>query len=401
MNERTTVVLLGASQERHALAAAALANTASVVREFAATGGPTKIVLVDLAGDLERGLRTIGEVRQTMPAAQVVAVAASKDSEVILRAMRAGACEFALLSDARELEAMVHVLAKKTAREEPSGTVVSVFPAKGGVGATTIATNLACASCVGDRRVLLVDFDRHSGDVLAFLDMAPHQSIADVVKNLHRLDRELLLSSIARHASGVYVLAHSESLEEGDTVSASQVTALLQLAARHFDLVVCDGLGGFDEASVAVLDASSRVELVLTQDVITLKNAKRCLELFHRLGYGRDKVELLVNRFHSKAAIDLDALVENLGLEVRSTIANDYGAVIAATNRGVPVASAAPKSKVASDVAVLAARLSGVEHEKRRGFLGGFFRRSEPARADLELGEKGGYDVTRRSPKTA
>ncbi|WP_394831306.1 AAA family ATPase [Pendulispora rubella] len=391
MSERPTVVMLGATRERYATVTAALEPIAFLSKEVNALAlSKSRIVLVDLSYDLARGLRAVDEVRRVIAQVQIVAVADAKDPDVILRAMRAGACEFVVLADGRELAAVVKTLLQRGSRESRTGTILSVFPVKGGVGATTVAVNLACALSRQDARVLIVDFERQLGAALAFLDLAPRESIGDVAKNLHRLDRDLLLSSLAHHASGPFVLAQPDSLEDGDAVTAAQATEVLQFASRHFDYVICDGLRGFDELSVAVLDASSRVQLMLTQDVIALKNAKRSLAVFQRLGYDKDKVEILINRYQAKAPIDVAAACDNLGLEVRSTVADDYAAAVAALNRGLPIESVAPRSPVVRDLGELARKLTGAPPEKPRSLLQTFFSRHE---------EKGITHVARRTPE--
>lgn len=392
MNERPIVVLLGASAQRQAMAAPLLDDIATVRTAAtvlaAATLGP-RIVIVDLAApDLESALRTLEDVRATMPGVQLVALGASKDPDLILRAMRAGAREFAVLGQDNELADVIASLITRAAEERPGGKIVSMFPAKGGMGATTLATNLAAALRAGPsgrkerRRVLVVDFDRQLGDVLVFLDMTSSYSIPEVIKNLHRLDRELLLSSLACHSPGLYVLAHSHSLEDADAVTAAQVPALLQMLARHFDYVLCDGFRGFDELSVAVLDASHQIELLMSQDVPSLKNAKYCLEVFDRLGYEESKVNLVVNRYHKGGAIDLSAIAENLGRAARCTLANDYRAAIGAVNRGVLLSEAAPRSKLTEDIAQLATRLSGGAPGPLGGFFQTLFGRGERPRKD-------------------
>jgi pilus assembly protein CpaE len=388
---RLTIVLLEASPAREALVRTALAETAIVAKDlaFLPAAPQARVVLVDLAGDPERALATLEQVHFTLPSAQLAALADSKDSDLILRAMRAGAREFTLLGDAQELVEVVTKLQRRGAAEEISGVIVSVLAAKGGVGATTLATNLAAALVSPSHRVLLIDFDRQANDVLVFLDMAPRQSIAEVVKNLRRFDRELLLASLARHGSGMYVLAQADSLEEGDTVGAADVTALLQLAARHFDFVVCDGLRGFGEVPIAVLDASSRIELVLTQDVVALKNAKRRLDVCRRLAYDEGKIDVVVNRFDPKATIDVASIGETLGLAVSSTLAFDPTAALSALNRGVLLQAAAPRSKLTHDVSALADRVTGVSRDKKRGFFESLF------------GQRGAYDVTRHTPEAS
>jgi pilus assembly protein CpaE len=410
MQERPTVVLLEASRERQALAASALARTAAVSKDLGVLAAPAShknpVVLVDLAGDLERALKRLEEVHSSVPKAQIVALAETKDSDVILRAMRAGACEFAILDEGPELVHILQGLLTRGSALEPGGMIISVFPAKGGVGATTLATNLAGALCGTDKRVLLVDVDRHLGDVMVALDVTPGCCIADIVTNLRRLDRELLLASLAQHPSGAYVLAQADLLEGGEAVSTSHIGAVLRFLARHFDYVVCDGLHGFEELSVAVLDASHRVELVLTQDVVALKNAKRCLEIFHRLDYEESKLALVVNRFHKRNAIDLASISENLGLSVCSALADDSSAALTALNRGVLLKEAAPRSQLTEDVDQLAATIAGTPQVKRRGGLGALFGRAEPpkvrsAPSKPSIDREAHYDVAGRTPEAS
>jgi pilus assembly protein CpaE len=232
-------------------------------------------------------------------------------------------------------------------------------------------------------------------------------TMADVLKNAHRFDRDLLHSTLARHASGVFVLTQADYLEDGEAIGATDVPALLQVLARHFDYVVCDGLRGFDELSVAVLDAAHRIELVVAQDVVTLGNAQRCLQVFGRLGYGDSKFEVLVNRFQ-KQNIDLAAIGENLGVEPRRTAANDYAAALGALNRGVLLQQAAPRSKLTADIAALALDITGAPTTTKRGGLlrALFGRTSEPPPSAKTVGEsknepnaEGGYDESQRAPE--
>ena len=128
--------------------------------------------------------------------------------------MRAGAREFVLESDHEELRLAVRTHAKVSASGTEIGQVVTIFGAKGGVGATAIAVNLAGAMARRSLRVCLVDLDLYLGDVLSFLDVAGTYSISDVLANMSRLDRDLLASSVTKHRSGINVLAQSSKVED-------------------------------------------------------------------------------------------------------------------------------------------------------------------------------------------
>jgi pilus assembly protein CpaE len=383
MIEHPTVLIVGGSPKSEEIIRAALRDAVLLrvdrispsTLATACNGGP-RVALVDLMGDPGPGMRAIEELGRSAPAVPVVALAMRKDPELILQAMRAGAREFVVPSETGELARVVGELWRRLAADEPAGRILALFPAKGGLGATTLATNLAGALLEGGKKVVIVDLDLQLGDVLVFLDTASRYTIADVLQNQKRLDHELLQTSLARHASGVFVLAQSDHLEDAEKVDPSQVAPLLSFLSRHFDYVVCDGLRGFDEMALATLDAAHNVLLMVTQDVPSVKNAQRCLDVMRRLGYTDEKVNLVVNR-HQKSDIDLQSIADNLGVPVQASVTNDYPLVSKAINRGMLIREAAPRSRLVEDILRLA-RLYGVAPTReRRGFLRGLFARGE------------------------
>lgn len=330
---------------------------------------PTLVIVATAPGDKE-SLGLIGDL--VAAGALVIALGPSKDPDLILAVMRAGAREFVVQSDRDGLRSALTEFARVADAREAGGTVVTLFPTRGGVGSTSIATNLAHAIQKGGHRVCLVDLDLHLGDVLSFLDLPATYSITDVLSNITRLDRELLDASIARHASGMRVLAQSGKVEEADHVRPPEVGHLLGFLRRFYDFVLVDGVRGFDEMSLAALDASQKILVILTQDVPAVRNAKRCLDLFRRLGYGDTKVNLVLNRYQKSPDISPQVVEETTGLPVRHTLSNDFAAAISAINRGLPLQSVAPRSNLTRDIEQLVALL--VERGRAPAKQGGFLR---------------------------
>ena len=275
--------------------------------------------VVNLDGDPEAAFRLSRELAAA--GARVIVLGPTKDADLILRAMREGAKEFVLTSDDDAIARALRELLGPV-RLPGAGAVYAVFPAKGGVGATTLATNLAGALQRTAPRTCLVDLNVNMGDVLAFLDLAGGYSIADVVANMRRLDRDLLDSTLLRHSSGVHVLAQSHRVEEADRVESTAVTSVLAFLRRHYGAVVLDGLRSFDELTVAAIDGSDVILLVVTQEVPAVRDARRCVDLFRRLG-AESKLRLVVNRFQKGLEISPDVVAETVGLPVSATIAND------------------------------------------------------------------------------
>jgi pilus assembly protein CpaE len=305
----------------------------------------------------------------------VIVVSETKDPELILRSMRAGAREFVLDSDHEELRLAVRTHAKVTFGTGELGQVVTIFGAKGGVGATAIATNLAGAMQRRSLRVCLVDLDLYLGDVLAFLDITGNYSITDVLANMSRLDRDLLATSVTKHRSGVSVLAQSGKVEEAEQIKGPDVTALLEFLRRNYDFVIVDGVRGFDELSLAALDGSQHVFMTLTQDVPAVRNGQRCLELFGRLQYDQGRIKLLLNRYAKASKITVDVVGETLGQPLTHTISNDFLLLIDAINRGVLLTEVAPRARITQDIEGLIPHLlpERAPRLRRQSLLGTLF----------------------------
>jgi pilus assembly protein CpaE len=306
----------------------------------------------------------------------VIVISPTKDPELILRAMRAGAREFVLESDHEELKLAVRSQAQVTEQvADGNGQVITIFGAKGGVGCTTIASNLAGSLQAAGARVVIIDLDFHLGDVLSFMDVAGNYSITDVLQNMGRLDRELLETSMMRHPSGVNVLAQSGKMEEAEHIKGTDIGNLLNFLRKHYNYVLLDGVKGFDEISLAALDGSQHVLMVLTQDVPAVRNGQRCLELFGRLGYDSTKVKLILNRYQKSSKITLDVVAETLRVPVSHAIANDFVSVIDAINRGLLLRDAAPRARLTQDIQGLTMLVAGARRDQapRRSFLGGLF----------------------------
>jgi pilus assembly protein CpaE len=370
--QKPTVLLLGASDELEADLRKALKDVANLI----ASDVPAELISEEVRR-LRPGAAIVAVTPQTpqrfghiynitASGGVVIVVSPSKDPELILRAMRAGAREFVLESDHEELRHAVRSQAQVTDGGDGAGSIISLFGAKGGVGSTAIAANLAGALQRRGMRVCLVDLDLHLGDVLSFLDVAGNYTITDVLANMTRLDRDLLDQSMTKHASGLTVLAQSGKMEEAEQIKGPDITSLLQFLRKHYDKIVIDGVRDFHEVSLAALDASQFLLMVLTQDVPAVRNG---------LGYDSGKIKLLLNRFQKSSKITPEVIAETLKAPVAHTISNDFVSVIDSINRGLLLSDAAPRAKLTEDIDALVALVAGERKERvrRASFLGNLF----------------------------
>lgn len=377
--QKTTVLIVGADPAIEANLRGALQGMAQIVTSAVRPEQVADeyrrvnpgVVLVAVSAQTPENFGYIYNV--TAAGGVVIVVSQSKESDLILRAMRSGAREFVVDSDADELQMAVR--AQAVSVKAPSdGSVITVFPAKGGVGATMIATNLAGALQRQGLRVCLLDLDFHLGDVVSFMDIAGSYSISDVLSNLARLDRDLLETSMTKHSSGVAVLAQSGKMEESEHIAPADIGRLIAVLRQHYDRVIIDGVRGFDEIALAALDASQSLLMTLTQDVPAVRNAQRCLELFGRLGYDQTKVKVVLNRYQKASRITLEVIADTLHVPVAHTISNDFVSIIDAINRGVLLFDAAPRARLTQDIADLASIVNGGSAAAAPQAKGGFLR---------------------------
>lgn len=380
-----SVVVVGA----HDLDAAAIRRQLDGIAELLATvtdpdhalgvvreRRPDAVVLV-----LDHQPEAILALARKLAGESFAAIVASRDRDPdnILRAMRSGARDFAYLEgEEGDIRRAIAALAlAPVAAPARHGTVVAVFGCKGGTGATTIATNLAGALLgkgADTHKVALIDLDTQMGDVLVFLDLAARTNWTDVLRDLPRMDDDLLHRTLTAHGSGLRVLAQAAAPEESEQISPAAVARTIELLRVHYDFVVIDGIRDFGETALVALDAADRIVLTMTQDVPALKNAARALGVLRRLGYASDKVKIVVNRHERKARLDVDAISDALGVKVDATVENDFPTVIRAINDGVMLDVAAPGSDVAADIRGLVPALGlGAGVPRKRGW---FRRRS-------------------------
>jgi pilus assembly protein CpaE len=347
-----------------------LRRVGDAARAVAEPGKPA-IAVVCLNGDPEAAFRSISGL--AAGGVRVAVVGAAKDPDLILRAMRSGAREFVVAGEAERLEVAVRALVRPT-QAAATSAVTAFFAAKGGMGATTIAANVAAATAARGTRSCLVDLKLQLGDVMSLLDLQSTYTVSDVLANLRRLDRELLDSSVAKHRAGMSVLAQGERLDEAEKIDAAAIAQLIGFLRQHYGSVLLDGLYGFDELALAALDAADRVVLLVTQEVPAVRNAQRTVEIFRKLGYEDAKLVLVVNRYQPRSNVTREVIAETVGLPITATVANEFALLSKAVGRGATVAEVGPRAPITRDVNALAALL-GAEGQKRAAPHGRWWRR--------------------------
>ncbi len=312
--------------------------------------GPS--IPLDLATELAAGYRV------TDPSLSVILVRRRVDSTVLSEALRAGMRDVVESRDLPGLaeavergRALAHALAPhapgtdEVAGRTP-GHLVTVFSTKGGVGKTTVTTNLGVALAARGKRVCIVDLDVHNGDVALMLQVFPNHTLAEVASFRGAIDPSGVDSLVTTHEdTGLGVLAAPIGVESADSVNADDVVKVLQVLTRQYDVVVADTSGTFDDYALNAIDQTDLLLLVGTLDTPALKNLKLATTALDLLGSQRESWRVVLNRADPRVGLTQEQFADTLGLSVTTAIPSSRE-VLAAVNRGEPIVQAQPRHEV-------------------------------------------------------
>jgi pilus assembly protein CpaE len=271
------------------------------------------------------------------PATGVVIVASRLDPNLLLEAMRSGVNEFVSepVSPADVDAAIARVISQRPAPQAASGEAFAFIGAKGGVGTTTVAVNVATALAQLKRdSTLFVDLHVANGDAAVFLGAEPRFSIIDALENTHRLDEAFLRGLVVKTKPGVDLLASSDRVTSAP-IDVRRVGTLIEFAARYYRYVVLD-VPRTDSAILDALELANRVVVVTNQELATVRSASRMASAL-RQRYGKDKLTIVMSRSDHLAEIGHEDVERAVGAKVRHSFPSDYRRALQALNKGRPI----------------------------------------------------------------
>lgn len=326
------------------------------------------VVLMDINLPGMDGITATEHIVREMPAAQIVILSVQGETGYMRRAMAAGARDFLVKPPSGdELLGTIHRVSEisraqaalitapptmveggmPSRRPRRRGALLAVYAPKGGVGCTTVAVNLAIAlqeQLGSARKVALLDSNLQFGDVGVMLNLQASRSIADLAVRPEDLDLDMLTSVLSPHPTGIRVLLApphpeaAESLRSGGegTSLERRLRAIVEKMLTEFDVVVVDTWSLVDDTTLTLLDAAELILLVITPSIPAIKSARLFLDVAYKLGYPREKIELVINKSDRRTGLRLDQ-IERALMPAVGHIPFDERAGIAAANRGVPL----------------------------------------------------------------
>lgn len=370
----TSVLLVGCTDKNleelvHAVSAGFASMAESDLAALLQKSGPLPgdAIVIDLRGrdHLPPFLATI---KRQHPQLGVVIVASRLDPSLMLDAMHAGVNEWVVepLTESELGAALARVAALRGGG--PAGEVFAVLGAKGGVGSTTIAVNIAAELAkVAKADTLLIDLHAAFGDAAVLLDAEPRFSIVDAIENTHRLDETFFRSLVVHSSCGVDLLASTERVALA-SFDAAKIRAVIDFAARQYPYTVLD-VPRSEPAALNALEAATSIVVVTNQELASVRGAARLATLM-RNRYGKERVSVVVNRYDTRAEISQDDLERVIGGTIRSFIPSSYRAALRAMNAGQPLVSENHNS-LSGPMKALAHSLARVDEGARGHHTGG------------------------------
>jgi len=320
------------------------------------------VVIMDInMPDMDGITATEGLVRD-VPFAQIVMLSVNNDADYVRRAMRAGARDFLakppsadeLISTIRTLSVFAHEQKDKASQSLPSvavqgpggghtgslrpeGKVMVVYSAKGGVGCSMLATNIAVGLDTADTPTVLVDAALQFGDVAVSLNLQAKNSFIDLASRAEELDAEFVDDVLLRHSTGLRVLAAPPRPEVADEVTAGQVRNVIQFLKQNFAYVIVDTSSNMDDITLAVLDVADLLITIATPEIPAIKDTRLLFDLLGVLEFPKERIFFVLNKTDKRSGISSDAVSENLKCTVDAEIPLDERAITTSINRGSPL----------------------------------------------------------------
>jgi len=327
-------------------------------RELKAIGAPPDVIIVNGKAVDEGGLDSLERIGRAHPATAFIVVTDNQSPEFFRSAMRAGVREVLPCPvPADQLLRAIERLKRKGAPVETRGKVIAFIPAKGGSGATFLATNFGYVLGEGGHhKVLLLDLNLQFGDAALFVSAEqPGMDLAEVAREIQRLDGVLLSASVLNVLPTYGVLPAPQDPAQSVDVKAEHVEKIISIARQHNDFVILDLGRSLDAVTLRALDLADLIFPVVQIGLPYIHDGRRLLGVLRSLGYSNAKINVIVNRHEKGQEIGLVDVEKALGIKVFRTIPNSYQATAASVNQGVPIARMAKNNAVTRALMDLAA----------------------------------------------
>jgi pilus assembly protein CpaE len=352
------------------------------------------VIFVGVNEPMERPLQTVEQLASVLPDTPLVILSDSREIDTARKAMLAGARDFLtrpVKPDVLRQSVLRAIEAEESRRQRKAGlaavaptqgTVVTVFGAKGGIGKSTVATNLAVSLArQSNTSVVIADLDNGFGDVAGMLDVHPERTLLDLIRDIDRVEKDDLKRYLARHQqSGLDVLA-GPSMLDWRTVRSEDVRRVIGLLTSNFDTVVLDTCGVLNQMSELALELGTMILWVTTTEFASVKDSIEALAALKQLSLSEERIRIITNAVTAEDGVRASTVEEALQREVFWSVPYDRK-VRQGTHLGQPIVITAPQSVAAKSFSDLATLIAGGRLPQKSSVLNGLRMRLSVAPAE-------------------
>lgn len=331
-------------------------------------GARPQAVLLYVEHNRALALQLARRVRSELPEAALVLLADQDEDGMAREGVRLGARAFVVFGvDDSELAALFVRLSEE-AEHPQTCLVLGVFGAKGGVGTSLVAMNIAGAMARSfSSPGLLLDLSPCLGELGLFLDIDTPYGLLDLVQGVHRVDDEELQRNLGRHSSGFHLMGQPLQRIPETALDGEMLLQGLRVLRRHFGWIVLDIGGMIDERSMTSALLSDLVVLLSTPDLPSLVGARRRIEVMQQQGRGPHNTALVLNRVGARAEQEIQRATGVLDTELTAWLHDDPRTATLALENAKLLTDIDPNAKLSLELTALAARLSGADAAQHSG----------------------------------
>lgn len=309
------------------------------------------LIFFDARGEQREIVASLERISARHQEAMIILMAPKQSPDLLIAAMRIGVREVVSFPiDFAELElAVERVIQKRSEKAREEGKVLSFISSKGGSGTTFVVVNLAYAlASIAHKKTLVIDLNLQYGDAALFIsDAKSPATLTDLCAQIHRLDAQLLDSSVIRAAPNFDLIAAASDPDPEDRIKPEHIAALLAVARRQYDFVLLDMGRQVNAVSIRALDGSDLIFPVLQQSLPFIRSGQRMLDMFTTLGYRKDIIRQILNRYDDGATVTQSDMERGLGQRIAYQIPNNFAIASDSINQGEPVLKIARGSAIA------------------------------------------------------
>ncbi len=344
---------------------------------------PVNLVFFHLDPDPKAVVEVIEQVSAKCQEIALIGISHNMGPDAILAPMRAGCDQFVCEPiDDTDLASAVARVASRRMLATTKSKCIAVCGASGGVGATSIACNLALEIAqLTQKGCALVDFDLQMGNVAINFDCDPKYTIYDLASSGTELDRAIMEGTMTALPEGVSLLTRPESIQQCEAVTPDVVERILEVLSSSFENVVLDVPGQFEPQTLPIFARADLILLVCQMLVPSIRNAKRFCAALNLLGVPLERIEIIINRADGRSGrLTEKDVEETIKKSIFATIPNDFQFVARSIDVGKPIASLDQNNAVRSAIRKIAKKvMTGTvqapaakekEGEPKRGLFG-------------------------------